>query len=82
MVKAKDFYKEIGNEKKAEKFSDTIGMDLSCGKAIFLDLFLYTHGIAVLTATSKLSLSRDETMVMNLLTALVKKQKPDWDLPV
>ena len=49
----------------------------------FLDLFLYTHGIAVLTATSKLSLSRDdiETMVMNLLTALVKK-KPDWDLPV
>lgn len=83
MVKAKDFYKEIGNEKKAEKFSDTIGMDLSCGKAIFLDLFLYTHGIAVLTATSKLSLSRDdiETMVMNLLTALVKK-KPDWDLPV
>ena len=35
MVKAKDFYKEIGNEKKAEKFSDTIGMDLSCGKAIF-----------------------------------------------
>ncbi|NBI71249.1 WHG domain-containing protein [Clostridiaceae bacterium] len=84
MVKAKDFYKEIGNEKKAEKFSDTIGMDLSRGKAIFLDLFLYTHGIAVLTATSKLSLSRDdiETMVMNLLTALVKKQKPDWDLPV
>ncbi len=84
MVKAKDFYKEIGNEKKAENFSDTIGMDLSHGKAIFLDLFLYTHGIAVLTATSKLSLSRDdiETMVMNLLTALVKKEKPDWDLPV
>lgn len=84
MVKAKDFYKEIGNEKKAEKFSDTIGMDLSRGKAIFLDLFLYTHGIAVLTATSKLSLARDdiETMVMNLLTALVKKEKPDWDLPV
>lgn len=84
MVKAKDFYKEIGNEKKAENFSDTIGMDLSNGKAIFLDLFLYTHGIAVLTATSKLSLSRDdiETMVMNLLTALVKKEKPDWDLPV
>lgn len=84
MVKAKDFYKEIGNEKKAEKFLDSIGMDLSRGKAIFLDLFLYTHGIAVLTATSKLSLSRDdiETMVMNLLTALVKKEKPDWDLPV
>ncbi len=84
MVKAKDFYKEIGNEKKAENFSDTIGMDLIHGKAIFLDLFLYTHGIAVLTATNKLLLARDdiETMVMNLLTALAKKEKPDWDLPV
>jgi len=37
-----------------------------------------------LTATNKLSLARDEieTMVMNLLTALAKKEKPDWDLPV
>lgn len=79
MAEAKDFYKEIGNEKKAKIFSDTIGVDLEHGKVIFLDLFLYTHGIAVLTATKKILLDRNdaEKMVTNLLSALIKQEKPE-----
>lgn len=44
------------------------------GKAIFLDLFLYTHGIAVLTATGKLTFDRNnvEKMLKNLLSAFIK----------
>ena len=82
MVKARDFYKEIGNEKKAKIFSDTIGIDLEHGKAIFLDIFLYTHGIAVLTATGKLSLEGTDAkqMVTNLLSALIRQEKPDWNI--
>lgn len=84
MVEAKDFYKEIGNEKRAKIFSDTIGVDLERGKVIFLDLFLYTHGIAVLAATKKLLLDRNsaEKMVTNLLSALIRQEKPDWNLSV
>lgn len=84
MVEAKDFYKEIDNEKRAKIFSDTIGIDLEHGKVIFLDLFLYTHGIAVLAATNKLLLDRNsaEKMVTNLLSALIKQVKPDWNLSV
>ncbi len=37
--------------KKGKTFSESIGIELECAKVIFLDLFLYTHGIAVLTAT-------------------------------
>lgn len=79
MVEAKDFYKEIGNEKRAKTFSDTVGVDLEHGKVIFLDLFLYTHGIAVLTATKKLSLERNdvEKMVTNFLTAFIRQGKID-----
>lgn len=84
MAEAKDFYKEIGNEKKAKIFSDEIGIGLEYAKVVFLDLFLYTHGIAVLTATNKLSLEREDTekMVTNLLSALIRQEKPDWKLPV
>ena len=84
MVEAKDFYKEVDNEKRAKIFSDTIGIDLEHGKVIFLDLFLYTHGIAVLTATNKLLLDRNsaEKMVTNLLSALIRQEKPDWHLSV
>ena len=84
MVEAKDFYKEVDNEKRAKIFSDTIGIDLEHGKVIFLDLFLYTHGIAVLTATNKLLLDRNsaEKMVTNLLSALIRQVKPDWNLSV
>ncbi len=50
MEEANDFYKEIDNE-KSKTFSESIGIELECAKVIFLDLFLYTHGMAVLTAT-------------------------------
>ena len=80
MTEAKDFYKEVGNEEKAKIFSDSIGVELERGKAIFLDLFLYTHGIAVLTATGKLTFDRNniEKMLKNLLSAFIKQEKPDW----
>lgn len=84
MTEAKDFYKEINNEKKAKLFSETIGLELEKAKIIFLDLFLYTHGVAVLAATKKLALDRDkaETMMANILTAFVRQEKPDWKLSI
>lgn len=73
MKKGNDFYKETGNRKKARAFSDMLGVELEQGERIFLDLFLYAHGIAVLTATKKLSLSSEETekMLLNFLSAFV-----------
>ena len=81
MTEAKDFYKEVGNEEKAKIFSDSVGVELERGKAIFLNLFLYTHGIAVLTATGKLTFDRNnvEKMLKNLLSAFIKQEKPDWE---
>ena len=79
MTEAKDFYHEADNEKRAALFSETIGVELERAKVIFLDLFLYTHGIAVLTAAKKISFDRNhaEKMLMNLLTALIHQEKPD-----
>ena len=76
MKDANDFYTEIGNEQKAETFSEMIGVDLETAKRIFLDLFLYSHGIAVLTASGKLSLQRDkiEDMVQRFLSALINQE--------
>ena len=56
MTEAKDFYKETDNEKRHSFFSETVGIGLDKAKVIFLDLFLYTHGVAVLTATKKISI--------------------------
>lgn len=80
MTEAKDFYKEPDNEKRARFFSETVGIELEHAKVIFLDLFLYTHGIAVLTATKKLTLDRNsaEKMVMNILSAFIRQEKSDW----
>lgn len=77
MAEAKDFYKENGNVEKATAFSDMIGMELECAKKIFLDLFLYSHGIAVLTATGKMLPNHDsaEKMLSNLLSALMQQEK-------
>lgn len=79
MTDATEFYYEIGNEEKARSFSETVGIGLERAKVIFLDLFLYTHGIAVLTATRKLSLDRNSTekMVSHVLTAWIKQEKAD-----
>ncbi len=78
MVETDDFYNEIGNEKKAKEFSDMLGIELEQGKKIFLDLFLYAHGIAVLTATGKLTLTSGtiEKMLCNFLTTFVAKRQP------
>lgn len=54
MAEAMNLYKEIDNETRARAFSETIGVELERAKIIFLDLFLYTHGIAVLTAAGKI----------------------------
>lgn len=74
MTEPKDFYKEIDNEKRAKDFSETIGVELEHAKIIFLDLFLYSHGIAVLTATKKLSLDTNnaEKMLRNFLSVFIK----------
>ena len=76
MTEAKDFYKELGNEEKAKEFPRQIGVELSRGKAIFLDLFFYSHGIAVLAATGKLAFrSRDmEEMLQNFLDTQVSRE--------
>ena len=76
MSQANDFYKELGNEEKAKDFSGMIGVQPERGKEIFLDLFFYSHGIAVLTSTGKLSLdSRDlEKMLQTFLSAYVKQE--------
>lgn len=77
MSEAMDFYNEVENEKKAMVFSEEIGVEFERAKMIFLDLFLYTHGIAVLTASGKISLDNDDTeqMVDNLLSALISQKK-------
>lgn len=82
MTDAKDFYNEIGNEQKAIVFSKDIGIDLESAKVIFLDLFLYTHGIAVLTAAGKILLdsSSIENMVTNMLSALIRQAGHDINL--
>lgn len=84
MTRPEDFYNEIDNEKRAAEFSETVGIGLERAKTIFLDLFLYTHGIAVLTATKKLSLDKDSTekMVSNILSSFIRQEKPDWNLSV
>lgn len=76
MSEANDFYTEVENEEKANKFSEMIGLRPEHGKKIFLDLFLYTHGIAVLTATGKLLFDShtSEKMLMNFLSAYIKQE--------
>ena len=82
MADAKDFYNEIGNKQKAIAFSKDIGIEFESAKTIFLDLFLYTHGIAVLTAAGKISLdsSSIENMVSNMLSALIRQAGHDMNL--
>lgn len=48
MANARDFYEETDNEKRAEEFAGLIGVEKERAKVIFLDLFLYAHGMAVL----------------------------------
>ena len=84
MAEARDFYREKGNEKKAGIFFGSHRRGTGTGKRnISGNLFLYSHGMAVLTATKKLSLDRNaaEKMLSKPLSALVRQEKPDWELP-
>lgn len=83
MTDAEDFYRESDNERNAERFSASMGLEPENGKVIFLDLFLYTHGIAVLTVTKKTALNREtaEKMLRNVLSAFIKQEKSDWEFP-
>lgn len=82
MTEAKDFYREPGNEKKAAAFAESIGIRPEQAKRIFLDLFLYAHGIAVLAAAKKFAAdsAQTEKMVSNLLAALIRQEKPGWEM--
>lgn len=84
MRQAKDFYAEEGNEKRARAFAQEIGVEPERAKDIFLDLFLYTHGIAILTATQKAALDKAaaEKMVTELLAALINRETSKPGLPV
>ncbi|MBT9777610.1 TetR/AcrR family transcriptional regulator [Clostridium sp. MCC353] len=79
MAEAKDFYKEPDNEKRAEHFANDIGIGLARAKVIFLDLFLYTHGIAVLAADKKLAIDKKsaEGMLANVLSAFIRQEKTE-----
>ena len=54
------FIREPGNGRKAEAFARQLGVDPQAGREIFLDLFLWAHGAAVLAATGKLDLEEEE----------------------
>lgn len=81
MTEAKDFYREIGNENRARAFSQAVGIEPERGKAVFLDLFLYAHGIAALAASKKFAPDRSgvEKMAANLLAALLKQENVDGE---
>lgn len=84
MKAGRDFYNEIGNEAKAKEFAEMVGIELEAAKGIFFNLFLYSHGIAVLTATKKMAVDQDhiEKMVANFLSVQIKQVKPDWNLTI
>lgn len=72
-----DFYLEQDNIKNAERFAAAIGIPVESAKKIFLDLFLYSHGIAVLTAERKISLNDNhiKAMIENMLSALTEHER-------
>ena len=74
-----DFYREPENEKKAVEFARQTGLEPEQGKAVFLDLFLYAHGMAVLASTGKLSLDEAcaKAMIEHLLSALIRQARQE-----
>lgn len=75
--KAMDFYQEMENGEKADAFAQRQGLERQKGRKVFLDLFLYTHGMAVLTATGKMHLQQKEqaAMVRTMLEARLRWEK-------
>ena len=67
--------------KKRQRFFQTaLELNWNAESHIFRSVPFYTHGIAVLTATGKLTFDRNniEKMLKNLLSAFIKQEKPDW----
>ena len=77
MTEIKNFYEEPDNEKRARLFAENTGLEVDRARVVFLDLFLYTHGIAVLTAAGKISLDEKavEQMISNVLSAFLQQEK-------
>ncbi len=75
--KAMDFYQEMENGEKADAFAQRQGLERQKGRKVFLDLFLYTHGMAVLTAVGKMHLQQKEqaAMVRTMLEARIQWEK-------
>ncbi|HJB68585.1 MAG TPA: TetR/AcrR family transcriptional regulator [Candidatus Fournierella excrementigallinarum] len=78
MRRAEDFYREPGNVRKAEAFARRLGVDPRAGREIFLDLFLWAHGAAVLAATGKLKLDDGEARrrAKTVVAALAAPHRP------
>lgn len=75
--KAMDFYQEMENGEKADAFAQRQGLERQKGRKVFLDLFLYAHGMAVLTAIGKMHLQQKEqvAMVRTMLEARIQWEK-------
>lgn len=76
MAGSEDFYREPDNERRALEFAKLSGLRPERAGIVFLNLFLYTHGIAVLTASGKLSLEKEtiESMTAHVLSAFLKQE--------
>lgn len=79
MTSPRIFTKNQAIRRRQSCFAKTIGVGLEQAKDIFLDLFLYAHGMAVLTATQKMALDRSsaENRLRHMLTALIEAEKSD-----
>ncbi|WP_345941591.1 TetR/AcrR family transcriptional regulator [Intestinimonas butyriciproducens] len=75
--KAMDFYQEMENGEKADAFAQRQGLERQKGRKVFLDLFLYAHGMAVLTAIGKMHLQQkvQAAMVRTMLEARIQWEK-------
>lgn len=85
MTRPEDFYREPGNGDRAADFARAVGLAPQQARAVFLDLFFYAHGMAVLTAAGKMTLEPSDAraMVRRMLEARVRRElEEDHDRPV
>lgn len=74
----KHFYDEPDNEARAVQFAAQTGISPERARAVFLDLFLYCHGIAVLAAAKNFTMDGPcaKRMVRNFLAAFLAQEPP------
>ena len=75
------FYNEPDNEARAMQFAAQTAITPERARAVFLDLFLYCHGIAVLAAAKNFTLDEPcaERMVRNFLAAFLAQGTQDGE---